>query len=359
MTPKERFQATLKERSVDRIPLDVMSFQEPVVEKLKHQLGVNTKEEVYRWLSLDFRSGKHWHCLPPEFYRGSFPQAEDIQEKLSYWGTSAERDWKDHARPYGTAIGPRPLKDASSSQDVQTYPWPDPGYFDYQSMTEECKKYQDFVVRMHVGPLFCRLAELCGMETALENLLLKPKVVEAITERLTDFYCEVYRRFFTVACGLVDVFDFWDDVATDRGLFFSASLWRKFYKKPLARIFSVPREFGVRVQYHCCGAMSELIPDLLDIGMEILEPCQFHLPGMDPQRLKREFSRDLTFYGGICTQWTLPFGTEQQVRQEVRERISVLGRGGGYILAPDHSVEPDVPLENILAMYHEAKRYKS
>ena len=91
--------------------------------------------------------------------------------------------------------------------------------------------------------------------------------------------------------------------------------------------------------------------------MEILEPCQFHLRGMNPKRLKREFGKHMTFYGGINTQHTLPFGTPEDVRSEVRERIDIVGKGGGYILAGDHSIEPDVTVENILAMYDEAKNY--
>ena len=100
----------------------------------------------------------------------------------------------------------------------------------------------------------------------------------------------------------------------------------------------------------------EIIPDLIEIGCDILEPTQVHLPGMAPLELKREFGMDMTFFGAICTQKTLPYGTPDDVRREVRERVRVLGKGGGYICSPDHTVLDDVPVENVLALYDEAKR---
>jgi uroporphyrinogen decarboxylase len=102
--------------------------------------------------------------------------------------------------------------------------------------------------------------------------------------------------------------------------------------------------------------MSDIIPDLIDIGMDILEPCQVHLPGMEPSRLKREYGRHIAFWGGVNTQQTLPFGTPEEIRSEVCERVRVLGRGGGYVLSPDHTFMPDVPPENIVALCDEGLR---
>ena len=359
MNPKERFFAAVNHLEPDRVPLDTMYFEEATLERLKKSLHVDKQEDVYLKLGIDFRTGKHWWVLPSEYYHGPLPEAACTNPNVTYWGVEEKTSSESllHAMPYGDNVVVRPLQKASSIKDVENYLWPNPDYFDYQAMTDECKKYQEFVVRVNSGPLFCRICQLAGMPTTLENLLLQPKIVEAMTERITNFYYEVYKRFLTAASSYIDVFFFWDDVATDRGLFFNAKLWRKFFKKPLAKIFSLAKEFDLKMHYHCCADVSELIPDLLEIGMDILEPCQFHLPSMEPTRLKREFGKYMTFYGGINTQRTLPFGTPEEVRREVRERIDVVGRGGGYILAGDHSIEPDVPVENILAMYDEAKSY--
>ena len=110
--------------------------------------------------------------------------------------------------------------------------------------------------------------------------------------------------------------------------------------------------------FHVCGTVEELIPDLLDIGMDILNPLQFSAKGMDPKRLKDKFGKSLCFYGGVDIQHTLPYGTTEQVRSEVRQRVEVLGKGGGYILGSAHSLMDDVPVANVLAMYDEARRYR-
>lgn len=361
MSPKERFLAAVSHVEPDRIPLDVMYFEEEVLEHLKKRFHVDNEEEVYLKIGIDFRKGDHWTCLPSEYYLGPLSEvaSTDSDVNVNYWGTQEKVTSATlvHGMPYGDTIAARPLQKASSIKDVDEYPWPNPEYFDYQTMTDECKKYQRFVVQVHAGPIFCRICRLAGMEITLQNLLLRPRIIEAMTERITDFYYEAYKHFFSAGSQYIDIFSFWDDVATDRGLFFNLKLWRKFFKKPLAKMFSLAKDFNLKVKYHCCGAMSELIPDLLEIGMDILEPCQFHLPGMDPKTLKREFGQYLTFYGGINTQRTLPFGTSEEVRQEVKERIGLVGKGGGYILTGDHSIEPDVPIDNILAMYDEAKSY--
>ena len=109
--------------------------------------------------------------------------------------------------------------------------------------------------------------------------------------------------------------------------------------------------------FHCCGTFREILPDLIDIGMDVWETTQVHLSGNEPEVLKREYGRDITFYGAINTQSTLPFGSSEDVRREVRERIRVLGEGGGYILGGDHTILPDVPMENVLAMMDEARKF--
>ena len=124
----------------------------------------------------------------------------------------------------------------------------------------------------------------------------------------------------------------------------------------MARQFATGKRLGLINMIHACGAVREILPDLVEIGLDILEPTQVHLPGMEPKELKREFGKDLTFFGAVCTQKTLPFGRPEDVRREVRERIRVLGEGGGYICSPDHTVLDDAPAENVRALYDEARR---
>ena len=134
--------------------------------------------------------------------------------------------------------------------------------------------------------------------------------------------------------------------------------WRRFLLPTYRRVFDLAKSVGMKVWFHSCGSFVEVLPDLIDIGMDVWETCQVHLDGNDPRRLKREFGSHITFYGAISTQQTLPFGLASDVRGEVRERIRVLGRGGGYICGPDHTIRPEVPVENVLALFDEAKSYR-
>ena len=186
---------------------------------------------------------------------------------------------------------------------------------------------------------------------------LNPAVVDAAVARITDFLCEAAGRQLEANGDLIDCLHYWDDYATDAALFFSIEDWRRFYKPALERLFALAKRHGKGVWFHCCGAMSELLPDLIDMGLDILEPCQTHLPGMAPERLKREFGKHIIFYGAINTQQTLPFASQESVRREVRQRIRVLGSDGGYIVGPDHSVNKDVPPENVVALYDEAAKW--
>ena len=120
---------------------------------------------------------------------------------------------------------------------------------------------------------------------------------------------------------------------------------------------ALAKSYGMKMWFHCCGTFRPVMADLIDMGMDVWETVQVHLPGNEPEVLKREYGRDITFYGGINSQQTLPFASTEEVRAEVRERIRVLGQGGGYILGGDHTILPDVPIDNVLAMLDEARKY--
>ncbi|HOL68013.1 MAG TPA: uroporphyrinogen decarboxylase family protein, partial [bacterium] len=125
------------------------------------------------------------------------------------------------------------------------------------------------------------------------------------------------------------------------------------------RYFSLIHQFGVRVLFHCCGAIRPMIPDLIEAGVDILNPIQVRARGMVPAELKREFGRFLCFHGGIDIQKTLPFGTPEEVRAEVRQRLRELGKDGGYILCSTHNLQKQTPVENVLAMYEAAGSLKN
>jgi uroporphyrinogen decarboxylase len=154
----------------------------------------------------------------------------------------------------------------------------------------------------------------------------------------------------------IDIFAFKDDLGTQTGPLISPAMFRRIFKPRMRRYLdAVRRRTKARVWFHSCGSAYFAIPDLLDLGIEILNPIQVAAKHMDPVRLKREFGRNLSFWGGVDTQRVLPFGTPGEVAAEVRQRIAELGTGGGYVLASVHNIEADVPAENLLTMCQTAQ----
>ncbi|MDD1651235.1 MAG: uroporphyrinogen decarboxylase family protein, partial [Methylococcaceae bacterium] len=195
-------------------------------------------------------------------------------------------------------------------------------------------------------------------QETLLNFHLRPEVMEAAVRRIEEFTLEFSRRSMEAGRGLADIYFYGDDFATQRGMMISPAHWRRFLKPTYRKIFALAKGMGYRVWFHSCGTFRPVLGDLVDCGMDVWETVQAHLPGNEPESLKRDFGKHITFYGAISTQHTLPEGTTDQVRSEVRERIRVLGEGGGYICGSDHGIMPDVPIDNVLALIDEARRFR-
>ena len=347
MKPKERVLTALNHQEPDRVPLDITHDQMfPAVEAgLRHHFMVRDIEAIRLALGIDMR----W--LQPVSYRLSkHPELTG----LNWFGTEEGRLFS-----FGDSVGEgRPLQGVETVAEIESFSWPDPDWFDYSSVTMLAQQYRDYalVAPGTWSPLFCRISELCGMEDTMIMLLQEPILIEAMVEQVENFYTQYLTRVLDAAPGQINIMFTGDDVAGQDGLLFSLETWRRFFKKPFARIFQVAKDRGVRVMFHICGSCMDLIPDLMDIGMDILHVLQFSAKGMDARSPKSEFGRDLCFCGGVDVQQLLPHGTPEQVRAEVRSLIDTLGEDGGYILGAAHSLLDDVPVENVLAMYDEAQR---
>jgi uroporphyrinogen decarboxylase len=178
----------------------------------------------------------------------------------------------------------------------------------------------------------------------------QPEMAHWLMDHLTDFYLDFFDRMLTAAKGQIDILRTADDLGTQRGLFFGPEMFRTFIKPRLKKLTDMTHSHGVKFLFHSCGAIQPLIDDLIEIGIDILDPLQAAADGMDPKTLKEAFGDRICLHGGICTQYLLPKGTPDEVRGEVRRRIAVLGPGGGYVVAPCHVLQTDVPTANILAM---------
>jgi len=157
-----------------------------------------------------------------------------------------------------------------------------------------------------------------------------------------------------LADGRVDLAFTADDIAGQNGLLISPPMWEQHIKPHHVRLNKLIHEFGVRIVYHSDGNVMDAVPSLVDMGIDVLQALQFSAPGMDAVVLKDRYGHRLCFEGGISVQTTLPFGTVEDVREEVRARIRVLGKGGGYILSPSHTIMGGTPPENIVAMFETA-----
>ncbi len=212
----------------------------------------------------------------------------------------------------------------------------------------------DAFIGVDVSPcVFEMYWRLRGMEDAILDFALHPKMTEIMLARCADFSVMLSKA----SCERFDVDWLWtgDDVAGQQALIMSPALWRTMIKPHLKRVVDIGTGKKLPVAYHCCGALREIIPDLIEIGIQVLNPVQCNCPGMDPLDLKREFGTALTFMGGVDTQGVLPNGTAADVRRATEWLIEgMTSDGGGYILAASHTVPPETPDENIFALYQAA-----
>ncbi len=247
-----------------------------------------------------------------------------------------------------------PLVDAMSVEDLKNYPWPEPDWWDFSPLPEVIRQLDargEYHLRFRIGSVFEVGWQLRGLQEMLMDLVLQPEIPRYIMERLTDVYVENTERVLALAGDRLDMVYLYDDVATQNGLMISANMWREFIRPCHARIIEVAKRHGLPVMYHCDGAIYPLLGELIDMGVSVINPVQSDAAGMEPQRLKDDFGDRLSFHGGIDIMRTLPRGTADEVRNEVSERIRVLGNGGGYVLASSHHIQSDTPLTNVFAMY--------
>lgn len=197
------------------------------------------------------------------------------------------------------------------------------------------------------------------MEEGLIKIHTHPHIVRSILNKICNFYIKFIDKLVAECGNYLDFISLGDDFAGQRGLLISPHQWRKFLKPLYEKLFTKVKEHGLKIWFHACGTFREVLPDLVDMGLDVWETIQIHLPGNDPSELKKEFGRYITFAGGINTQEILPNASPKRIRREVREVAEILGHDGGYICGPDHRVQSDVPVKNLLALYNEATKYNS
>ena len=358
MTSKERVIRAIERQEIDRIPLDLgCGGPNSAINKLYSHYGTEDGEELRKIMNIDIRHvGPRYVGPTRRDFIGWDSETDTLFGGTEYMNIDYDGSG-GIAGTYADELGHRPFRDFKSVDEIEEYSWPSLDWFDFTSLTEACERLQEYAIILGGwAPIISRVLELFGMERGLTYFYDRPDLIHKTIEKVTDFYYEYYDAALTAADGGIQLIGYGDDFATQRDLLLSPAMWRDFCREPLARLFSLGKKHNVHVFFHSCGAISSIIDDLVEVGLDVLYPVQPNAYGMDHRELKERHGDKLAFWGGIDVQHVLPFCTEEEVRRHVRERIEILGAGGGYILASSHNLLKAFPLGNILAMYDEAMK---
>ena len=379
MNSRERVKLALNHQEPDRIPIDlgatiVSSITKTSYIELKKHLGMPIEEiKLLDYIQqLPYVDEALLERFGVDFRMVQLPAATapglNIFEEGNYyafidrWGSKLHMpkdgglyfDWVDF-----------PIKEFTL-EALERYDWPRPDPQEYNArLGEQAKTLYEQTDYALVGSavigggIFEQPARTIGLENFLMALLKEPEFADRLMERITDIYIESCNNYLDEVGPYLQVFTFWDDVCTQNGWLIHPELYRKIIKPKEKRLLeAVRKKTDAKFFYHSCGATFDLIPDLIEIGFDILNPVQVSARGMDSKRLKETFGKDITFWGGgVDTQQILPFGGVQEVIDEVKRRIDDLAPGGGFVFAAVHNIQAFVPPENIVAVFDTALDY--
>lgn len=339
MTSKERVLATVRREPIDRPCVDYGANAD-VTQMLCAHLGLPDREALLRALGVDLRN-----LVDAAPFVGEPPPPMPDGTQVSYFGIP------DSKGTYSSTVYNPPLAHAETVADVEAHRWPDPDDFDFTKLRATCEGLSEYALCGGAwSPLLCTAMHLTGMEEFFLLMAMKPKVAEAILNHLSDFFYEYSRRYFEATRGVLDIFFMGDDFGIQTGPMMSLTMFRRFMVPHLKRLYGLAKEYDLLVMMHSCGSVRALIPDMIDAGMDMLDPVQVRAASMEPERLKRDFGRDITFHGSIDTQQTLPRGSVKDVEDEVRSRLELF-EDGGFICCGSQDYMIDIPAENLLTIY--------
>ena len=351
LSSRKRVLAAIDHREPDRVPIDFWATPE-IMQRLQGHFGFSDEETLLQYLGVDFRvhQGPSYNGL--EMRRHNDGTVEDlwrVRRRVVTFGEGEKRgSYKELAKS--------PLSNATTVREIETYPgWPSPDWWDYAAIAKECARFSGHCV-VYAGDRLDRTAQLKtamylrGIEQILIDLVDSPALVECLLEHINGYYLEYNRRVFEAAQGHIDIFMMGDDFGTQVGPMMNSAMWRRFFEKGFRDYIDLAHRHGIRVMHHTCGGVRPLIPLFIDAGLDILQSLQPRAAGMDLAGLKQEFGRDLVLHGSVDIQGTLPFGTTDDVRAEVRRQMQMGKPGGGFIICTAHNIQVDVPLANVIAL---------
>jgi uroporphyrinogen decarboxylase len=421
MTPRERILTTLNHAEPDRTAIDLgatnaTGISAVVYNKLKGLLGIKegeirvtdiiqqlaeveisvldalggdavTLRKLAPSMGIPFKSFKPGvlpdgtPCLQAETYN---PGRNDKDELVVYKIT----DGSDRLHPYpldrpvsefdkGKVVAKmpkgshaftriyHPLENVDTIEELDRFGFPEIDQEEIDFLREEAKHLYENTDRAICGIFHGQIFEYgqlyWGYQTFFENMAAEPDLVTHFFERRTAALLRDLEKYLAAVGKYIQIINFFDDLGAQTSMLISPDMYREMIKPLHARLFGyVKRHYpDVKVFFHSCGAIYDVIPDLIEIGVDILNPVQITAAGMDPARLKREFGKQLVFWGGgVDTQTTLNRGTTDDVRRQAKEMLDIFSPGGAYVFSQVHNIEANVPAENVLAAFETAKNYR-
>lgn len=347
MTSKERVRAAIAHQETDRVP-STMQCVETAWEKLKAHFGVETIDEVQDIMEIDTRIMD----LPP-YIGPEHPPIVNEQGETEYThpfgGYRYINKW--NGVEYNWHMVYYPLEHIETWEDFEAYDnWPNPDHFDYDAVARFCDQHPDKAIRIGWPGPYQVFTMLYPAEKFYILMMDNPELVKAMLNRYCDSSLAIYERMFQASGDRIDILRCCDDYGSQRGMLFGPDMWDDFFAYNTKRFVELAHKHNCYYLQHSCGAIRDIIPNLIACGVDLIEPIQ-KVVGMDVDGHKADFGDKLAFQGGVDTQALLPFGTPEEVKAETERIIRALGKGGGYILAPSQDFEGDVPVANILALY--------
>ena len=338
MTPKERWLATLRREKPDRVPMDYWATVE-VDQKLLRYFGRDDIWEVFKLLHIDRPV-----TLTPKYVGPPRPKGANdlgvIYKKVNY-GSGV----------YDEAVYHPLAKYKSAAEVADDYAWPQADWYDFSSLAAQLAGKEEYPVEGPCSEPYYIYKDLRGMEQSFLDLVENPEFVHYCLDKLFDYEYQRILRTFEALPGKITYCMVGEDLGTQDDLMYSPQHIREYFLPRMKRMMKLVHDGGAYVMTHSDGAVRKVIPDLIEIGMDILNPMQWRCKGMDREELKRDYGDKLVFHGAMDNQGTLPFGSSEDVRHEVLENLAILGAGGGWIMAPCHNLQSTTPLENIVTMY--------
>ena len=374
MTHRERVLAALNHQEPDRVPLDIAGTKCTTLHRVAYQnlitqLGLPARpgmiwdpmqqavlpeEDVLQYFDVDTRSiwagapdGFKPRDLGPDFYEDEWGVVRFCPKGGYYFD-----------------LHKCPLEGDPTMEDLERFPWPDPDDPGRVRGLRERAEYlhwkTDYTVVLNLGATLLHTSQyLRGLESWFMDLALRPDFMHALLDKILDVHVRTIRNVLREIGGQnIDVVFIADDLTADTGPMFSPASYREFLKPRLKQIIGAIREFSeAKILYHCCGAAHYFIDDLVESGVDAINPVQTSAQGMDPAQLKVRFGGRVSFWGGIDTRRVLNHGTPENVRAEVHRVIRALAPGGGYVVNFVHNAQPDVKPENIVAMVNAVREF--